>query len=73
MTAKEAKIRALKRHVESLKDKHRSLDHEVAQANSSYAADPSLKEMKVKKLQLKQEISWIEREIKGLEETVDKN
>ena len=72
MTAKEAKIRAISRHIDSLKEKHRVIDEKIDAANSSFMDFAELRKMKVERLQFKQEISWLEHEIEVLKEEADK-
>lgn len=53
----------VKKHVESLKQKHEDLDYQIKEAYDHYDPDEKIKDLKIKKLQVKKEIEWLEKEI----------
>jgi len=53
----------IKQHVDKLKNKHEDLDHQIKEAYAHYDPDEKIKELKIKKLQVKKEIEWLEKEI----------
>jgi hypothetical protein len=53
----------LKHHIESLRQKHEDLEVLIKESYDHYDPDEKIKDLKVKKLQIKKEIEWLEREI----------
>ena len=53
----------LKNHIDSLKQKHEDLEHQIKEAYDHYDPDEKIKDLKIKKLQVKKEIEWLENEI----------
>ena len=56
-----AELSRLARRIVDLRQEHRDLDHAIARLQADIAADElALKRMKKRKLQLKDQIAWIE-------------
>jgi hypothetical protein len=53
----------LKHHIDNLKIKHEDLDYQIKEAYAHYDPDEKIKELKIKKLQVKKEIEWLEKEL----------
>ena len=53
----------IKHHINSLKDKHKELEHQIKESYDHFEPDEKIKELKIKKLQVKKEIEWLEKEI----------
>ena len=53
----------LKKHIDSLKQKHEDLDFQIKESYDHYDPDEKIKDLKIKKLQVKKEIEWLEKEI----------
>ena len=53
----------LKQHIENLKQKHEDLEQQIQEAYNHYYPDEKIKELKIKKLQVKKEIEWLEKEL----------
>lgn len=53
----------IKQHINSLKSKHEDLEHQIQEAYVHYDPDEKIKDLKIKKLQIKKEIEWLEKEI----------
>ena len=53
----------LKNHIQNLKIKHEDLDHQIKEAYDHYDPDEKIKDLKIKKLQVKKEIDWLQNEI----------
>lgn len=53
-------------HLDALYKKHRVLDDQVKKAFDNFASESIIKELKNKKLQIKDEISRLETELKEL-------
>ena len=53
----------LKKHIDSLKQKHVDLEHQINESYIHYDSDLKVKDLKIKKLQVKKEIDWLESEI----------
>jgi hypothetical protein len=53
----------LKHHINSLKDKHQELEIQIKEAYDHFDPDEKIKGLKIKKLQLKKEIEWLEKEL----------
>ena len=53
----------LKNHIDSLKHKHEDLEHQIKESYDHYDTDEKIKDLKIKKLQVKKEIEWLEKEI----------
>ena len=56
-------IEKLKNHIDSLKQKHEDLEFQIKEAYDHYDPDEKIKDLKIKKLQVKKEIEWLENEI----------
>jgi hypothetical protein len=56
-------VQKVKHHIESLKQKHQELEHQIKESYDHYDPDEKIKDLKVKKLQIKKEIEWLEKEI----------
>lgn len=56
-------VEKLKRHIETLKEKHEELDQKIIEAYAHYDPDVKIKDLKIEKLQVKKEIEWLEKEI----------
>jgi len=56
----------IKNHIESLKQKHEDLDDQIKEAYIYYDPDEKIKDLKIKKLQVKKEIEWLEKEISSV-------
>jgi len=56
-------ITKIKHHVDSLKEKHKELEHQIKEAYDHFDPDEKVKDLKIKKLQVKKEIEWLEKEI----------
>lgn len=50
----------LQSHIESLRREHRNLDNQITESYLHHDSDQKIKTMKVKKLQIKKEIAWLE-------------
>jgi hypothetical protein len=57
-------IPKLKHHIVQLREKHKDLEYRIKNGYDHHDSDLSLKELKIKKLQVKKEIEWLENEIK---------
>lgn len=53
----------LKKHIESLKQKHKEYEHKITEAYMHYDPDEKVKRLKIEKLQVRKEIEWLENEI----------
>jgi hypothetical protein len=56
-------INSLMRYKKSLETKHRELDKKIIQAHNEHTEDDKLKSMKIHKLELKQKITEVDREL----------
>jgi hypothetical protein len=56
-------VTKVKHHINSLKEKHKDLEHQIEESYIHYESDEKIKELKIKKLQVKKEIEWLEKEI----------
>lgn len=56
-------VQKVRHHIESLKQKHQDLEHLIKEAYDHYDPDEKIKDLKIKKLQVKKEIEWLEKEI----------
>ena len=56
-------VNSLMRYKKSLEIKHRQLDNDITKAYSNHVSDAELKTMKLNKLELKQKITEVEREL----------
>lgn len=59
-------IDSLERHKDALEIKHRELDKEIKVLYKQYSSDETLKELKLKKLDLKHEIESINNRIEEM-------
>lgn len=59
-------VQKVKHHIESLKQKHQELEHQIKESYDHYDPDEKIKDLKVKKLQIKKEIEWLEKEISNI-------
>lgn len=53
----------IQHHINSLKDKHKELEIKIKESYDHFDPDEKIKELKIKKLQVKKEIEWLEKEI----------
>lgn len=53
----------LKHHIVNLKAKHQELEGLIKEAFNHYDPDHKVRDLKIKKLQVKKEIDWLESEI----------
>ena len=53
----------LKNHIDSLKQKHEDLEYQIKESYDHYDPDEKIKDLKIKKLQVKKEIEWLEKEL----------
>ena len=53
----------IKQHIKSLKLKHQDLESQINEAYDHFDPDEKVKELKIKKLQIKKEIEWLQNEI----------
>jgi hypothetical protein len=53
----------LKHHIESLRQKHEDLEISIKESYLHYDPDEKIKDLKIKKLQIKKEIEWLEKEL----------
>jgi hypothetical protein len=63
MGEKYMNVQKIKHHIESLKTKHSDLEAQIQEAYIHYDPDEKVKDLKIKKLQVKKEIEWLEKEI----------
>ena len=56
-------VNSLMRYKKSLETKHRELDNEIIRAHNEHVSDDKVKSMKLHKLELKQKITEVEREL----------
>lgn len=56
-------VQKINHHIESLKNKHEDLEQQIKEAYDHYDPDEKIKQLKIKKLQVKKEIEWLEKEI----------
>jgi hypothetical protein len=53
----------LKHHIVNLKVRHQELETKIKESFDHYDSDEKVKELKIKKLQVKKEIEWLESEM----------
>ena len=53
----------IKQHIKSLKSKHQELEVQIDDAYGHFDPDEKIKDLKIKKLQIKKEIEWLEKEV----------
>ena len=53
----------IKQHIKSLKAKHQDLESQINEAYDHFDPDEKVKDLKIKKLQIKKEIEWLEKEV----------
>ena len=56
-------VAKVKEHIHQLKNKHSDLEQQIEESYLHYDNDHKIKDLKVKKLQIKKEIEWLEKEI----------
>lgn len=54
----------IKHHIDSLKEKHKELEQQIKESYDHFDPDEKVKDLKIKKLQVKKEIEWLENEIR---------
>lgn len=59
-------VQKVKHHIENLKQKHQELEYQIKESYDHYDPDEKIKDLKVKKLQIKKEIEWLEKEISNI-------
>ena len=56
-------VAKVKHHIIQLKQKHQDLEISIKEAYDHFDPDEKIKDLKIKKLQVKKEIEWLEKEI----------
>lgn len=61
----------IKNHIKHLEEQHKELDFSIKEAYNHHDADEKVKELKIKKLQLKKTIEWLNTQVgrQGVEES----